>query len=157
MKNNLSNETPWHSEPYVWLVIALPLTAVIGGIITIWLAVQSDDGLVVDDYYKKGLEINRTLQRDNAAKNYGIDANIDIDQKSGMLTIELVANEEFEFPPQLEIKLMHATRKVYDQDMIINRIAPKKYQASIPELTRGTWYVQIEKEDWRIVKTFHIN
>ena len=156
MKNNLSGETPWHSEPYVWLIIALPATAVIGGIITIWLAVQSDDGLVVDDYYKKGLEINRTLQRDNAAKSYGIDANINIDHKSRMLTIDLVANEEFELPPQLDVKLMHSTKKVYDQNMVINRKANKKYQVAIPELARGTWYVQIEKQDWRIIKTLHI-
>ena len=156
MKNNYSDETPWHSEPYVWLIIALPATAVIGGIITIWLAVQSDDGLVVDDYYKKGLEINRTLQRDNVAKGYGMDAKIDVDHKSGILIIDLVANDKFEFPPQLEIKLMHATRKVYDQYMIVNKLANKKYQATIPELARGTWYVQIEKDNWRIIKTLHI-
>lgn len=157
MKNNITDETRWHSEPYVWLIIALPATAVIGGIITIWLAVQSDDGLVVDDYYKKGLEINRTLQRDNVANNFDMDARVDIHQASGILTLDLVANEKFNYPSQLEIKLMHATKKIYDLDLVSNRVSENKYQVAAPQLARGTWYVQIERDDWRLVKSIRIN
>ena len=67
---------PWYREPFVWLVILFPASAVIGGMITISLAISSDDGLVVDDYYKRGLEINRTLERDKAAARHGIQATL---------------------------------------------------------------------------------
>ena len=77
MLNNESQQVlPWYKESYVWLLIFFPLLAVIGGIVTTILAVQSDDGLVVDDYYKQGLEINRTLERDQVAVDYNLDADI---------------------------------------------------------------------------------
>ena len=53
---------PWYREPWVWLMIALPASAVVGGIITIYLAVSTSDGLVVDDYYKRGKAINLDLR-----------------------------------------------------------------------------------------------
>ena len=39
-----------------------------GGLITLWLAITSFDGLVADDYYKQGLAINQTLARADAAQ-----------------------------------------------------------------------------------------
>ena len=39
----------WYRVPFVWLVIALPLTAVIASFITLGLAISSDDGVVEDD------------------------------------------------------------------------------------------------------------
>jgi len=75
-----SSPRPWFREPWVWLIIALPASAVFGGIITIWIAVESDDGLVQDDYYKYGMEINKTLDRDKAAVQYELVANLIISE-----------------------------------------------------------------------------
>ena len=44
----------WYQEGYVWLVIAIPGLAVVMGVVLITLASTSFDGLVADDYYKKG-------------------------------------------------------------------------------------------------------
>ena len=62
----------WYREPMVWLIIMIPFSAVIMGGVLLTLAVSSDDGLVTDDYYKKGLQINRTLERDALAASYEI-------------------------------------------------------------------------------------
>ena len=51
---------PWYREFYVWLVIFFPVLAIVAGFYTLKLAIESDDGLVEDDYYKQGIEINRT-------------------------------------------------------------------------------------------------
>ena len=56
--------TPWYREPWPWLLMAGPVTVIIAGGFTAWLAVTSSDGLVADDYYKQGLAINQTLERD---------------------------------------------------------------------------------------------
>ncbi len=45
---------------YMW---AGPLTVIVASVFTLWLAVRSEDGLVADDYYKRGLAINQTLAR----------------------------------------------------------------------------------------------
>ena len=50
---------PWYQQAWPWFLISLPASAVIGGIITLMLAVNSPNALVVDDYYKEGLAINQ--------------------------------------------------------------------------------------------------
>jgi len=46
----------------VWLVIAGPAIVVVAGFITLYLAISRPDPLVTEDYYRKGIEINKTLQ-----------------------------------------------------------------------------------------------
>jgi hypothetical protein len=35
--------TPWYWEPYVWLLISIPAAAVLAALITLALAIPSDD------------------------------------------------------------------------------------------------------------------
>ena len=71
MRNEPKN---WKQEPLVWLLIAIPFTAVVMGVVMMTLAIQSYSGLVVDDYYKKGKQINRVLARDRFAHELGLAA-----------------------------------------------------------------------------------
>ena len=43
-----ADRRPWHREPWVWLVIAIPLVTVIGGFVTPRLPLQNPRGLVND-------------------------------------------------------------------------------------------------------------
>ena len=70
----LSPPPPWYKQFWPWFLITFPAIAVIAGIITIILAVKSDDGLVKDDYYKAGLAINQTLERTQKAKELNMRA-----------------------------------------------------------------------------------
>ncbi len=69
----------WKREPLVWMLIAIPFSAVIMGVVMITLAIQSWSGLVVDDYYKKGKQINRVLARDKFAYELGLAAGFKIE------------------------------------------------------------------------------
>ena len=64
----------WKTQPYVWMLILIPFSAVVVGMIMLTLAIKSDTGLVVDDYYKKGKQINQVLARDLAASTMGLSA-----------------------------------------------------------------------------------
>lgn len=55
--------SPWYREPWPWLIMAGPLVVVIASMVTLWLAVKSDDGLVAPDYYKRGLLVNQRLPK----------------------------------------------------------------------------------------------
>jgi uncharacterized protein len=59
---------PWWSFGYVWLIISGPLVVVIASFITLYLAISRPDP-AVEDYYRKGIEINKTLdaERDGLA------------------------------------------------------------------------------------------
>ena len=59
---------PWWKYGHVWLVISGPVVVVIAGITTLVLAVRTPDPLVAEDYYRKGIEINKTIAAYGALK-----------------------------------------------------------------------------------------
>lgn len=56
---------PWWQYGYVWLIISGPLTVVVAGIITVYYAVSYPDP-VIEDYYVKGININKTSTESEA-------------------------------------------------------------------------------------------
>jgi hypothetical protein len=52
---------PWWRYPHVWLVISGPAVVVVASFITFYLAAVGKDPVVDEDYYRKGIEINKTL------------------------------------------------------------------------------------------------
>ena len=148
---------PWWREPYVWLLIGLPLSAVIGGIATLVLAIESSDGLVVDDYYRRGLEINRTLDRDRHAQRYGLDATFDWLDQGRTLRVTLDANSTFVAPRTIHTSLLNATRAGLDQVVDLTEQSPFVYQGAVRPLVRGRWYIQIEAENWRLLEPVRVN
>lgn len=60
---------PWWRFGHVWLVIAGPLVVIVAGFVTLWLAIRTPDPVVDADYYRKGIEINRSLQAAEDAGN----------------------------------------------------------------------------------------
>ena len=60
--SNPTSATPWWKFGHVWLVIAGPAIVVVASCITFYLAATGKDPVLDEDYYRKGLEINKTLQ-----------------------------------------------------------------------------------------------
>jgi uncharacterized protein len=58
--NPATTAEPWWKFGHVWLVIAGPAAVVVAGFITLYLAVSRPDPVISEDYYQKGLDINRT-------------------------------------------------------------------------------------------------
>jgi uncharacterized protein len=53
---------PWWKEPYVWMVIAGPLSAVIACAITAYFILQGPDAVMPEDHYREGVEISKQLK-----------------------------------------------------------------------------------------------
>jgi hypothetical protein len=64
MKPN--TDTPWWREPYLWLVISGPLSVIVACAITYAFIISQPDPLSTKDYYRKGIEINKTLEQAQA-------------------------------------------------------------------------------------------
>ncbi len=148
---------PWYKEYYVWFIIFFPLLAVIGGIVTTILAVQSNDGLVVDDYYKQGLEINRTLERDQIALDYNLDADIQFDQELEEVSIEMTSTSGFVYPKNLSVTFLHATRSGLDEEVNMLLTQENIYRGNLSVLEAGKWYVHIQYDNWRLIKTLTVD
>ena len=52
---------PWWKFPLVWMVFGLPAAVVVASFITLYLAVSRPDAVLAEDYYRRGVEINKTL------------------------------------------------------------------------------------------------
>lgn len=57
---------PWWRYGYVWFIIAGPLAVVFAGLATAWIAVHNADPVIAHDYYRRGIEINKTLAAEKA-------------------------------------------------------------------------------------------
>lgn len=156
MIDDPKKQLPWYKEYYVWMILFFPALAVVGGIITINLAINSNDGLVVDDYYKKGLEINRTFERDQSAINYQLQADIQIDQSLEEVVIKLKANPSFVYPDNLSVSFLNSTRAGFDK--VVNLVLTEKetYRGNLSKLISGKWYVHIQRDDWRLIESIDI-
>jgi hypothetical protein len=58
---------PWWRYGHVWLVISGPAVVVVAGLVTAWIAVRWADPVVATDYYRRGMEINKTLAQGDKA------------------------------------------------------------------------------------------
>lgn len=146
----------WYHEPMVWLLIAIPLTAVLVGIGIYVIAERTHDGLVLDDYYKKGKEINLTLARDQAALRAGLHADLLLESAAQQVHVTLTARQPERLPDEITLRWLHATRAGFDRSQTLARTAPGRYRAAFPELAPGHWYVQLEAQDWRLVGTLRV-
>ena len=143
----------WYQEPLVWFLIAIPLSSVLVGMVVLWVAVDTDDGLVVDDYYKRGLAINKTLDRDLVARQHVLNSNLRFVHDFDQIHLVLNAEETFEHPPEIHLGFYHATKKGFDQEIKLTRISDKGYSGALPELIKGRWYLTLFHDHWRLTGT----
>ncbi|PAS99132.1 MAG: hypothetical protein BSR46_09480 [Candidatus Dactylopiibacterium carminicum] len=132
-----SVQCPWYRHAWVWFIISFPLAAVLGGFATWYLAWQSDDGLVVTDYYKRGLEINQSLATRDTARMLGLQA--EMLWKDGRLSLQMQSSRELSWPDELTLDVMNATRASADQHVRMFRNGGL-YLAELGEtLPAGRW------------------
>jgi hypothetical protein len=149
MEHN-NTKSIWYREPFVWLVLFFPALAVVAGFITLRLAIVSDDGLVVDDYYQQGKEINLVLGRDEAAATRGYTGALRLDYQQNELSLALNSRDGSAAPEQVSLKWLHATRGGNDHQVLLPRSTDGVYRAPAPKLAAGHWHLQIEAQDWRL-------
>ena len=146
--------TPWYRQPLVWMLIAIPLSSVVMGVVIVTLAITSYDGLVADDYYKRGMEINRSLARDRAAAVLGLRGTLELD--GGAVRIALRSAPAFDAPPVIVLGIHHATRAGLDRRIELRLAGSGDYTGRWEDLEPGAWNLQLTGGDWRLVGRLHL-
>lgn len=146
---NLQIGRPWYREFWVWFVIAFPLSAVIAGISTVVIAVNTSDSLVLDDFQKVGLVARRETALEREALRLNVSVNAAFDRMSGQVTVRLGGDSE---PEAITLGLFHATRRDMDRTAVLTRDASGLYRGNIGANVQGHWYVQISDVTgaWRL-------
>ena len=143
---------PWHRQRWPWLLMLGPAIVVVAGFVTLWLAIRSDDGLVADDYYKKGLAINRIIERADRAAALGITATVNVDA-SGRARVSLAAESQAPeaAPSALRLAVLHPTRAGHDLRTVVVRGPDGDYVGQLDApLPPGHWRVVVETDAWRL-------
>ena len=141
---------PWYREPWPWLLMAGPGIVIIAGFYTLWLAIKSDDGLVADDYYKRGLAINQTLSRALRAEQLALGARAVLGADPARARVTLTGTGVL--PENLLLRLVHPTRAVADELIALHAVTPGVYEGVLAAAVAGRRTVMIEDlpRTWRL-------
>lgn len=142
---------PWYRERWTWFLMAGPAVVVVAGFVTLWLAIASYDGLVADDYYKRGLGINRMLERAERAVALSLVAEVDV-LPDGTARVVLTSSGAplAAVPSMVRLTLIHPTRAGADRRIELQRGPDGVYRGQAGVLPEGRWRVGVETEEWRL-------
>ncbi len=149
------DELPWYKYFWPWFFIGLPLLTVLGGIHYMYLAVHDSDGLVADDYYKRGLAINQVLEKDQRADDLGLMATgyFDFDRK--LVHLHLTGLKRW--PASMTLALLHPTRAHRDHKIMLHKQPGNgEYLGVISSVSAGNWHLMLQPpdRDWRLTTRF---
>lgn len=145
-------ETPprrWYREPWPWLLMAGPFAVVVASLASAWIAVNSDDGVVAEDYYKQGLLINRRLAQSGPDTTAERGATIAIDALGG---VRVHLNGVSQPPRSLRLTIASPDRR-RGQTVVVEAGSDGDYRGVLGAQRPGRWIVTLEADAWRLPVT----
>jgi hypothetical protein len=141
---------PWYKQFWPWFLISLPLSVVIASLVTINIAIQSDDGLVSDDYYKEGLAIHKNADSAARAEALGIVATLGYDADTGAISLAL--EKPLPGKAALSLQVTHPTLPDQDQSIQLSRLDDARFAGRLEPLGPGNWKLALRPADlsWRV-------
>lgn len=142
------NNLPWWKERMVWLIIALPVSAVVAGIATVFIAAHDPDDLVKADYVKSGMAVVAPRDALEKAAQMGISAKATY--HGGKL--EMRVDGQDQLSETLNLVLVHPTQEKLDQQIPLTAVGQGKYQAQVELTGQGRRHLILEPPDhvWRL-------
>jgi hypothetical protein len=131
--------------------MAGPGIVVVASLFTGWLALSTDDGVVADDYYKRGLMINRKLERVERAASLKMTATVDVASDGAIhLTLESPLSDPQTMPAVVRVSITHPTRAGMDRQVDLVRGPDGRYAGRVDPVAIGRWLVIVETDAWRL-------
>jgi uncharacterized protein len=141
---------PWYRQRWPWLLVAGPAIVVLASLVTLWLAISSDDGVIADDYYKRGLLINREIDRTARAEAMHLGAVLRVaPDGAALLALDGFADASAA-PAAVRVHIAHPTRAGLDRHVTLTRGPAGVYVGVISPRPMGRWHVAIETDQWKL-------
>ena len=141
---------PWYREPWPWILMSGPAIVVCAAIATAVIAVETRDPLVADDYYQRGLAINKVIAREERAEAMGLRATVQFNEDRDRVRVLIASGAAPAEPPRLT--LVHATRAGLDQAVALHAVGNGVFEGAVRIPEQGPWRVQLEdaRGTWRL-------
>lgn len=138
--------------------MAGPAVVIVAGFITAWLAIESNDGLVDDNYYKVGLSVNQQLKQKQLAAELNLKAVLNVSPDGQTVQLVLSGLPKEALPDILQLRLVHPTRKGEDQTLLLRRQGTIFGASLTANPGTGRWNVVIEDPlaGWRMDGVWNI-
>ena len=147
---------PWYRQFWPWFIIALPASAVVAGLTTLWISMQTTDSLVVhaEDGVRKATD--RALAAERLAAEMGLAAAVEIDHETRVITAVIRAGELAEVPATLDFELSHPAFADRDRHITLNRAMADDdgnpvWVGHLVSMPSGRFYAVLKSGDaWRV-------
>ncbi len=139
---------PWYRQFWPWFLILLPATVVAASLYTVYLASSGADDLVVDEYYKDGLAINRQLEKIQRGEQLGVGARLAFDDTR--VTVHMTGPVD---AASLTLLLSHPMEADRDFTVDLQRKAPGVYTGALARAVAPHWLWTLElpgADGWRL-------
>ena len=147
---------PWYRQFWPWFIIAIPAFAVVAGLTTVWIAMQSTDSLVVQSADGVRNASDRRISAERLAAELGLAAVVAINPDTGVVTAVMRSGDLDTVPATLDFELSHPTHLSRDAAITLNKAMPDAdgnpvwvgHLLTIPE---GRYYAVLRAgETWRL-------
>lgn len=144
--NMLLQRKPWYREPWPWILMAGPVTVIIAGIFTAWIAYTRGDPVISEDYYRKGLAVAQTLASSERAQTLGLQAVVHLSADDSVSMSLAAVASGFVAPQKIQLTLSHPTRAGLDQTQTLSLTGDNTYRGRLHLPASGHWLLLIESE-----------
>jgi len=147
----------------VWLVILLPATAVVAGLITAVIAFRGADGTVVKDTVRKGLGVHTAQARDARAAQLGLEAKVfGVPRLDADIYVQLRARSALPDEPVLMLDWVHPGKAGLDRHVRLSRVywsedrLQAEYTGRVLKAVQAgpntAWTLVLSSPTWRITQ-----
>lgn len=139
----------FYKEPIAWLLFLMPASAVVWSFVLLFAALDGQDSLVSDSYYKDGVTYTENQAIDHKAKEAQIRAELSFTTNEVSVHLHSALSAE---PHSLQLKLIHPTLQNEDVDIFLQRMATGEYKGVLEQAQLGrrlVWLQSLEQQ-WRV-------
>jgi len=115
---------PWYRQFWPWFIIALPASAVVAGLYTLWIAVQTTDSLVVRSDDGMNVVTERNLAAEQEAIRLGLSAVLEVNSDTGAVVVTMSSLPGVDLPTSLQLRMRHPTMASRDAVIELLRAIP---------------------------------